>query len=291
MNYKILIVDDEPANIETIIGGLLDTNYNVLIATNGTAGCEIAIKHFPNLIIMDWDMPDMNGIEAIKILKQNETTANIPVIMATGVMLTSENLKTALEAGAIDYIRKPIDEIELLARINSALMLFDEMEKNIALQTRLIRKEKEQAEKEIADSKQALARLTLRIVQNNELNEQLIGELIEMGQKACKEGRQRINRIISKFKAGTKNINWKEFDILFDQVHSHFFENLNKQFPHLTSSERKLCVLFHLNLSSKEVASFTLQSENTLKKARHRLRKKLNIDSKQSIHQFLQQFL
>jgi len=74
MNYTILIVDDEPLNIESIINGLLQCNYNVLIATNGTDGCRIATENSPDLIIMDWEMPDMNGIEAIRILKHNELT-------------------------------------------------------------------------------------------------------------------------------------------------------------------------------------------------------------------------
>jgi len=68
-------------------------------------------------------MPEMDGIEFIKQLKQSTITADIPVIMCTGVMTSSENLNTALNAGAVDYIRKPIDEIELIARTKANLHL------------------------------------------------------------------------------------------------------------------------------------------------------------------------
>jgi DNA-binding response OmpR family regulator len=291
MNYKILIIDDEPLNIEVMINGLLQKNYNVLIASNGKQGCEIAMQNLPNLIIIDWEMPDMNGIEAIKFLKQNENTAKIPIIMATGVMISSEHLKTALDAGAMDYIRKPIDEIELLARVNSAIILFEEMKKNIELETELIRKKNEQAEKEIITSKQALAKLTLRIIQNNELNSRLFEELNEISTNCNDKGKNSINRLISNFKTDSKNINWQEFDLLFEQVHRSFYDNLNKHFTDLSPNERKLCVFYKLNLNSKEICSLTLQNENTLKKARARLRKKLNLTIEQSIHQFLQQFV
>lgn len=291
MSYKILVIDDQPLNIEKIINSLLVRDYNVLIASSGKMGCDIAIKNLPNLIIMDWDMPEINGIEAIKILKANEKTKHIPIIMATGAMLTSENLKTALEAGAMDYIRKPIDEIELLARVNSSIILFEEMKKNIELQTELLRKEKEQAQRDIISNKQALAKLTLRIIQNNDLNSRLFHELKHISENCNKQGKQGINRLISNFKADSKIINWQEFDLLFEQVHRNFYENLNKHFPDLTSNERKLCIFYKLNMNSKEICSMTLQTENALKKARARLRKKLNLTSKQSIHQFLQQFV
>jgi len=68
-------------------------------------------------------MPVMNGIEFIKALKNNPKTADIPVIMCTGIMTTSENLETALTVGAVDYIRKPIDSIEFVARTKANLHL------------------------------------------------------------------------------------------------------------------------------------------------------------------------
>ena len=292
-NPKILIVDDEIVHLDAIIDMLEneDCNYEVFSAFNGKTAFEIAKKEMPNLIISDWEMPEMNGIELIKHLKSETKTANIPIIMSTGVMFTSEHLKIAMEAGAIDFIRKPIDEVELLARVNSAILLFEEMRKNFELETELLRKNKEQAELEILENKQALAKLTLRIIQNNELNDRLFDELNQIGTNCNEKGKKAINRIISNFKTDSKNINWQEFDLLFEQVHRNFYENLNKRFHDLSLNERKLCVFYKLNLNSKEICSLTLQSENTLKKARARLRKKLNLSPNESLHQFLQQFV
>ncbi len=129
MNKKksILIVDDKLENIQTIIDCIsnLQQDFNIFRASNGLSAIEISTNKIPDIIITDWDMPQMNGIELVKILKSNRLTADIPVIMCTGVMLTSENLRTALEAGALDYIRKPIDKVELESRLSSALRFND----------------------------------------------------------------------------------------------------------------------------------------------------------------------
>lgn len=124
---KILIIDDQPINIELIVNHLEETGepYKMYQAINGETGCIIARKIIPDLIITDWEMPVMSGIETIKFLKSDEITWDIPVIMASGVMTSSENLRTALLAGAVDFIRKPIDRIELIARVRSILLLAD----------------------------------------------------------------------------------------------------------------------------------------------------------------------
>ncbi len=126
-NYTILVADDQPSNLESILNFFEESNepYSVLQAIHGEMACMIAKKKQPDLIIMDWEMPVMNGIDAIKKLKSDKKTKDIPVIMASGVMVSSEHLKTALDAGAVDYIRKPIDKVELIARVRSMLELSD----------------------------------------------------------------------------------------------------------------------------------------------------------------------
>ncbi len=124
-NYSILIIDDSPDNLETIIEYLSESELSLTIlkAPNGKIACSLAEKKHPDLIITDWEMPEMDGIETIKYLKSQEKTKDIPIIMCTGKMITSENLNMSLKAGAVDYIRKPIDIIELNARVNSMLKL------------------------------------------------------------------------------------------------------------------------------------------------------------------------
>jgi len=122
---KVLIVDDEIMHIDAIIDIFedADVNFEVFTAFNGKSALEIALKEMPDLIISDWEMPEMSGIEFIKELKEDSRISDIPVIMCTGVMTTSLNLRTALNAGAVDFVRKPVDPIELIARTNSIMQL------------------------------------------------------------------------------------------------------------------------------------------------------------------------
>ncbi|MBK3517351.1 hybrid sensor histidine kinase/response regulator [Carboxylicivirga marina] len=124
-NITILVVDDQLENLQIIADCLSECNppYTTIKVPEAQIALKILESKRPDLIITDWEMPGMNGIEFIITLKNNPATAEIPVIMCTGVMVESENLQKALEAGALDYVRKPIDKIELLARVNSALML------------------------------------------------------------------------------------------------------------------------------------------------------------------------
>ncbi len=123
--YTILVVDDERANLMVLMELLanMGENYRIISAPNGKIACELALSKQPDAIVMDWEMPEMNGIEALKKLKLNPETSDIPVIMATAVRTDTANVIEALEAGASDYVRKPIETLELQARVKSALKL------------------------------------------------------------------------------------------------------------------------------------------------------------------------
>jgi len=140
-HHSILVVDDEHVNLMAIMEILQESNpnYKIYNAINGKVACDIAFKKNPSLIIIDWEMPVMNGIEAIKYLRSIPETADTPVIMSTGMMTSAKHLKTAIEAGATDFIRKPIEKLELIARVGSALKLADSL-KEVKKQNLLIKK-------------------------------------------------------------------------------------------------------------------------------------------------------
>ena len=123
---KVLIVDDEATNLQVIarvFEAMPDSPYEVMQTLSPVQALEIARQEQPDLIITDWDMPVVDGIELIRRLKDDPVTRDVLVIMCTGVMTTSQNLETALDAGAVDYIRKPVDALELIARTRSMLHL------------------------------------------------------------------------------------------------------------------------------------------------------------------------
>jgi PAS domain S-box-containing protein len=124
---RILIADDEPLNLMLYAEIFKNFDYLISTASDGLEAVNKSVEELPELILLDWNMPRLDGLEALKRIKANPATQHIPAIMITGIMTSPENLKTALEAGAIDFIRKPFDRIELMARVKSMLLLSSTM--------------------------------------------------------------------------------------------------------------------------------------------------------------------
>jgi PAS domain S-box-containing protein len=124
MNHKILVVDDNIHNSKLIEGILLadKAKYEVFFANDGLQGVEKARKIHPDLILMDMRMPELSGIDCLKILQDDEYMREIPVIFITAYK-TNENFAEAFKYGAFDYITKPIDISELRSRIEKALSI------------------------------------------------------------------------------------------------------------------------------------------------------------------------
>jgi len=119
---KILVIDDLPENVFMLQDRLEHEGYNVITAYDGKSGIEKTLNEMPDLILLDVMMPELTGLEVCKILVNNPTTKDIPIILVTAKS-GAEDTKEGLEAGAFDYIKKPFNRIELLARVNSALKL------------------------------------------------------------------------------------------------------------------------------------------------------------------------
>ncbi len=116
----ILIVEDEPAIRAMIATALSMSNYDVIEAESGPQAFEAMYHQKPDLMLLDWMLPSMSGIEILRRMKREEYAENIPVIMLTA-KTTEENLLQGLKTGADDYIAKPFSPRELLARIEAVL--------------------------------------------------------------------------------------------------------------------------------------------------------------------------
>ena len=121
---KILVIDDLPENVFMLQDRLEHEGYEVITAYDGLTGIEKTRNELPDLILLDVMMPGITGFEVCKTLVNDIKTKNIPIILVTA-KIGAEDTKEGLEAGAFDYIKKPFNKIELLARVNSALKLSD----------------------------------------------------------------------------------------------------------------------------------------------------------------------
>lgn len=115
-NDTVLVIDDEPATLHVITDTLESADISVLIATSGEAALELLDRILPDLIIVDAVMPGIDGFETTVRIKRNPRLAEIPVIFMTG-LTESEHVVEAFEVGGVDYVRKPVNLSELLARV------------------------------------------------------------------------------------------------------------------------------------------------------------------------------
>lgn len=277
-NYSILIVDDEPDIIRQIAdyftkAGLM---YRFFHATNGELALKIALSRAPDLVILDWEMPGMNGIQVLQALKSNAKLKDIPVIMATGIMISSDNLKTALESGASDYIRKPIDPLELIARTRSILVLSEYHKENLKY------KDKE------------LALHAMHLLQHKTFNTKLFKQLKEI-YLATEQTDGNAHSLLKTLIRQTEILireeeTWKNFRVFFDLLQPEFIKKLLDKSPNLTPAEIKLSIFLRLQMTTKDIAIITFQEVSSIKTSRKRLRKKLGLETNVHMINFLYTF-
>jgi len=145
---KVLIVDDTRTNI-TILMEALKVEYKLAVATNGQKALEYVAKNPPDLILLDIIMPEMDGYEVCRQLKVRERTGQIPIIFLTALSEVKEKAK-GFELGAVDYITKPFEIVEVKARVRTHLQL-EEYRRDLKLQNLELVKARTQLEYQVKE--------------------------------------------------------------------------------------------------------------------------------------------
>ncbi len=117
---KILVIEDNELNMKLVRALLTLGNFSMLEATDAEAGIQMARQHLPDLILMDIQLPGMDGLEATKIISNDAELKDIPIVALTSYAMQGDKEK-AKAAGCIDYITKPLDTKEFLKRIGNYL--------------------------------------------------------------------------------------------------------------------------------------------------------------------------
>jgi restriction system protein len=143
----ILVVDDQPQNIELLAARLAPQGYKIIRAADGEEALEKISGNQIDLILLDVMMPGIDGFEVIRRIRQDETHRQLPIILVTALRETKERVK-GIEAGCDDFLSKPVDKIELLARVRSLLKVKayndlmsnyrKELESDVATRTKVI---------------------------------------------------------------------------------------------------------------------------------------------------------
>ena len=132
LQATILVVDDEARNVRLVEAILAPRGYTVITAYNGEEALRQVQSQRPDLILLDVMMPGMNGFEVCRSLKDNADTCLIPVVIMTALGQTEDRIK-GIEAGADDFLTKPVNRDELLARIRTSLRLKRAIDQQVSL--------------------------------------------------------------------------------------------------------------------------------------------------------------
>jgi CheY-like chemotaxis protein/DNA-binding CsgD family transcriptional regulator len=223
---------------------------------------------------MDWQMPGIDGIRAVEILKEDEATAQIPVIMIT-CYSEKDYLEKAFQAGVVDFIRKPFDNIELLVRVKSVLAIRDYYNKMVEAQKR-----------------EAVA-MSMQKVQSEEFRNKVISDLKHL-KALCTENPSttldNIERLIRDIHSEGSASSWNQIEQRIKDTDQQFFRSIGEKHPNLTPAEMKLCLYLRMNLSTKEISGLTFQTYDSVRIARTRLRKKLNLGNDENLVGYISAF-
>ena len=220
----------------------------------------------------------------MKQVRRNVVRKAIVVALLSGLGLLLLFLAYVLRSNRLNrqanaILSKQKCEIETLntelVRANEALVLVQQKELKLV-------------NDELEANQKSMTAATLKLIQNAERDARAIDQLLEIEKGCDPDTKQKIKALIADYKRVSSHSNWNEFEILFEKVHRSFYEKLNAVYPDLTPNERRICAFLKLNMSNKDIAQITFQSEDALKKARLRLRQKLAIDRETNLSAFLQ---
>ena len=122
VNGRILVVDDTPANLSLLLDALTEAGHEILVAEGGRSALSLLEHTTPDLVLLDFIMPGMDGVTTCRRLKERPECRDVPVLFMTAVDDPGQKLR-AFEAGALDYITKPVYPPEVLARVSAHLQI------------------------------------------------------------------------------------------------------------------------------------------------------------------------
>ncbi|AFM03755.1 response regulator containing a CheY-like receiver domain and a GGDEF domain [Bernardetia litoralis DSM 6794] len=296
--YTILVADDTEENLKLITEylendakasqtkNLLPFDYQILLAPNGEIAFKIAQKTEIDLLITDWEMPKMNGLELISAFQSDKKLHKIPIIMVTGMFIGAENLKLALEKGAIDFISKPIHQMELVARVKSAIKLQESF--------KII---EDQKNKELSANILHIQRQNEILVEiDNQFNE--FFKKIRTEDKKNKEKDDSLNIGLLTYFSELQNIkktlkknidtehDWENFQLRLQQNHPEFVAKL-AIYKNLKPHELRFLTYLYIRMSDKEIARILNINYQSVRAYKSRVKKKLNIGEGISLNDWI----
>ena len=212
--------------------------------------------------------------EAIFLSTQNELNRNLKFALAAAMLL--------LLVSAYLFINRQ------RLRIKKDRIIYESQQEMANLALQKARLEQSKLEQELATRDKELTSYTVNFIRKNEVINSLKERVQDLKKSLAKSHSKEVQQLMQLANSiQDVDKDWEEFRLYFENVHTDFFKNLNQKFPQLSAGELRLAALIRLNLNLKEISSVLGISPNSVKTARHRLKKRLNLDKEESLLAYL----
>jgi len=312
---SVLIIEDNKALLEELSESLEFSGFKTYESENGKAGIELAKSLCPDIILCDIMIPDADGFEVLKELKNYKSTSGIPFIFITSLNDRS-SYRNGMDLGADDYLTKPFSEKELLNAVYARLKKHQELvssklplnidntlQETITIMTEQINHQQkmlqqasstrrslsESLQKTEIELKEVIIKTiettkTLEYLQTQLKDKLLSDNLPDQYHPIIRNMLFKINRIIN------KKDSLKDFQLKFNQIHPNVSRIILDKYPKLTQLDLTLISAIYLNLNTTQIASLLFISPDSVRKYRYRLKKKFNLSHEDSLYHFIQLF-
>jgi len=316
MVYNILIVDDREFDRILYKEYLDDNKYVFTELDDGESVLtELGKKNY-DLILLDWQMPRVGGLEVLQNIKNHKELIEVPIIVITGLKDESV-LQTVFEFGGLDFIYKPVSKTELKSRVESTLKLSqftkelklqkqqlenmneiisiqkEELEKTLHIKNELAELKEQKLNSEISATKRQLVTFELESTKIYKSLQEIRGELKKFLNEMIQSGELPSYRVkLSKLVKNIEQIShgqdsFSDFKRVFENIDPSFFQKLSQINPKLTSLDLKHCAYIKLNLDNYEISKILNVEPKSIQMTRYRVKKKLKLDERTSLKQFV----
>lgn len=313
---KILTVDDRRVDRILYMELLGHDLYDFSELDDGEKLIEFLNGNKVDLILLDWQMPIVGGLEALKLIKKHPDHKNIPVIIITGLE-EDRVLEQAFDYGGVDFLHKPVKKVELVSRVESALRLHkaqeslrkqkeqlqelndiitvqkEELQASLKIKEELAELKRLEMQRELDDKKRKLMTMEVESSKvSNHINSIIKEVTKNINILRTENSESAVIKSLRKLEKNLKDVteqedNWGEFKKVFESTHPDFFTNLMKKYPKLTSLDLKHCSYLKMNIDNYELSSILGVELKSIQMTRYRLKKKLKLDTDMSLREYI----
>lgn len=313
---KILTVDDRRVDRILYMELLGYDRFEFSELDDGEKIIPFLSSNKVDLILLDWQMPIVGGLEALKLIKNHPDYQDMPVIIITGLE-EDRVLEQAFDYGGVDFLQKPVKGVELVARVDSALKLSraqmslqrqkdqleelneiitvqkQELQASLKIKAELAELKRLELERELDDKKRKLITMEVESSKVGKNVEGIVREIVKnINILKSENPDSAVIRNLRKLEKSLNEIsheedNWGEFKKVFESTHPEFFSQLVKLNPKLTALDLKHCAYIKMNIDNFELANILGVEMKSIQMTRYRLKKKLKLDPDVSLREYV----